>query len=132
MRPALLAGLATIAMLAPTPKANAAELQVSYLVDARALRAMVVVRDVLRFKLYSDASCRTPLHVEKVAALHVAVSPTALRPAAWPERPAGARRAARLDARLLGAPRRSPVYLIVRGPGVIPVGGSCQPQTNGL
>ena len=132
MRPVLLAGLAALAMLVPAVAVDAGELRVSYLVDARALRALVVVRDVLRFELYADASCLTPLHVEQVAALRVAVSPSALRPVAWPERPAGTRRAARLEAVLRGAPPRANPYLVVRGPGVSAIGGACQPQTNAL
>lgn len=132
MRQVLLAGLATLATLAPAAAVDAGELHVSYLVDARALRALVIVRDVLSFELYADASCSTPLHVERVAALRVAVSPSALRPATWPERPAGARRAARLEAVLLEAPARAHTYLVVRGPGVRPIGGTCQPQAPGL
>jgi hypothetical protein len=125
-------GLALLLALAAPQTARAGELDVSYLVDARALRGLAVLHDVLTFELYADASCSTPVHVERVSALRVAVANAQIRPAAHGAMTAGSRRAARIET-TLGPPRvRASNYLIVRGRSVLPVGEACQAQQSGI
>ena len=134
MRHALTASLALaalVALAAPHP-ARAGGLHVSYLVDARALRGLAVLHDVLIFELYADASCSTPVHVERVSALRVAVSDAQVRPAAHGALLARSRRAARIQTTLRPPRARASSYLIVRGRSVLPLGATCQAQHDGI
>ncbi len=134
MRYALAAslGLAALLVLAAPPAARAGDLDVSYLVDARALRGLAVLHDVLTFELYADASCSEPVHVERISALRIAVSYAQIRPAAHGAMMAGSRRVVRLETTLRPRQIRASSYLIVRGRSVLAVGGACQPQRSGI
>lgn len=112
-----------------TASARAGDLDVHYLVDARAIRSLGP-SDVLTFELYRDAACRVPLHVERLAALRVGVSLTEVHPASTHY--AGATRAATLQAVLDLPAGVHRAFLRVRGRAVRPIGGACQPQAVGL
>ena len=116
--------------LASGARAAPPEVAVSYLVDARALRALVS-HDVLTFRLYTDPSCRVPLHREEVAAVQIDVGTTYVRPAST-EWAGGSGRAATLGAVLHPPRAERRVYLVVTGPGVRSVGDPCQLQSLGV
>ena len=111
--------------------ACARELAVSYLVDARALRNLEPVRDILTFELFADRDCSRLLHRQRISALRVDLARMRVAPVAWNQAFAG-RRGARLAAVLRSAPAPKRAYLRVRGPGIRALGASCQAQDAGL
>ncbi len=129
MRP-LAAAIIAALMLSVAPLAQAGELSVNYLVDARALRNMELLHSVLRFELYADPECRVPIHREKIAALAVQVSLISVSPV--DDQAFSRRRAASLQAVLHTAELPAHRYLRVRGPGIRALGPSCQSQLTGV
>ena len=106
--------------------AQGADLPVSYLVNLNALRASAPAGTPLTFALYIDDACTTQVasqvvNVENVNVIEwlIRVTPTGATPAP---------RTARLTATLNGVTAGGNLYLTVTGPGIKPVGGTCQVQ----
>jgi len=106
--------------------AQGADLPVSYLVNPNALRASAPACTPLTFALYLDDACTTEVasqvvNVENVNVIEwlIRVTPTGATPAP---------RTARLTATLNGVTAGGNLYLTVTGPGIKPVGGTCQVQ----
>ena len=106
--------------------AQGADLPVSYLVNLNALRASAPAGTPLTFALYIDDACTTEVasqvvNVENVNVIEclIQVRPTGATPAP---------RTARLTATLNRVTAGGNLYLTVTGPGIQPVGGTCQVQ----
>src|SRR5438552_12115917 len=105
--------------------AQGADLPVSYLVNLTALRASAPAGTPLKFALYIDDACTTEVASQVVTVENVViewliqVTPTGATPAP---------RTARLTATLNGVTAGGNLYLTVTGPGIKPVGGTCQVQ----
>src|SRR5207245_9596178 len=106
--------------------ARGADLPGSYLVYLNALRASAPAGTPLTFALYIVDACTTEVasqvvNVEKVNVIEclIQVRPTGATPAP---------RTARLTATLNGVTAGGNLYLTVTGPGIQPVGGTCQVQ----
>src|SRR5437899_11904636 len=105
--------------------AQGADVPVSYLVNLNALRASAPAGTPLRFALYIDDACTTEVASQVVNVENVViewliqVTPTGATPAP---------RTVRLTATLNGVTAGGNLYLTVTGPGIKPVGGTCQVQ----
>src|SRR5262245_53947721 len=117
--------VATTLLLAPAAL-RAAEVPVTYLVDAKTFGDDAVAGTPLTFTLHTDASCTTPLRtkVVNVENLDLIEKVRLITPKNAPKTPAPAR----LFTTVSGVPVSGNLYLMVTGTGVSPVGGACQPQ----
>lgn len=119
----------TLCTLLATTAVHAAEMQVAYLVDARAFKRDAMAGASLTFALHDGPACghavttaTVPVEdVEVVAALKRLTPRGAAKPAS----------SARLVARLAVGAGPSTAYLRVTGAGIVPVGGDCQLQRAG-
>jgi len=107
--------------------AHAADLKVSYLVDAEALNA-AIAGTPLTFSLFTDASCAgTPAATQVMNAettqlleqLKLMTPKGAIKPP----------KTARMEHVMAGVPVAPLLYLTVSGTGVTPVGAACQVQS---
>ena len=116
---------ATFATLALAASARAADLQTSYTVDDKALKAAVSGTPIT-FALYSDGACTT-----LVDDVTIAVDDIDLIERVKRFKPKGAVKppnTVRLTEVLTGVSTAATLYLEVTGLGITPVGGSCQLQ----
>lgn len=116
---------AALLAVAPTARASAADMQVHYTVDYKALKA-AVSGTVLTFAVYSDSGCTTLVDGSTRAIDDVDLIERVKRftPKGGVKPPATARLVEVLDG--LSSPLT--VYLQVTGTGIVPVGGACQLQ----
>jgi hypothetical protein len=117
----------TIVLTAPLTLA-AAELPVSYLVEAKPFKKNVSAGDQLTFELYSDPNCETLVHSEQVTAgspeLIVEKVITQKVKGQSPAPPKGMRLSTTLTTPDVG----QQVFVQVIGDGITPVGNGCQAQ----
>lgn len=106
--------------------ARAADLPVTYLVDAKTLRTATATTP-LTFILYSDAACSSAVATQNVNAGDVNVIEQLRRLVARPApKPPTT---ARITTMVSGVGIGGNLWLQVTGTGVTPVGGACQAQT---
>jgi hypothetical protein len=122
--------LATALLLLPVG-ARAADLPVSYTVEAKPLKA-AIAGTMLSFELYSDSACTTlvqsvPVAVENVSLLVALKQVTPKNDTKLPN-------TVELRTTLAGVTPASSLYLKVTdgGGAVVPVAGACQAQTAGV
>src|SRR5690349_19931259 len=120
--------LVTVMLLAVPLAANRVDVQVSYMVDLKALKSSAPASTALTFTLYSDNACTTQVAQQTVNVENVNVieSLKLLTPKGAPKPP----QTARLETKLTGVNPPVSTYLTVTGTGVMPVGGSCQLQVS--
>jgi hypothetical protein len=120
---------AVLSALIATPRADAADVRVHYLLDERALRA-VDASSPVQIALFTDASCTAATFAAALALgdvdLLARVATTRLRGA--PK----AAKSADLSHTLRNVPAAAPLYARVTGPGIVPVGSACQIQNGAV
>ncbi len=118
--------LLTLLLITPLT-AYAADVKVSYLVDAKALK-LAIAGTPLTFALFTDAACAgTPAATRIVnAEATQLVEQLKLMVAKGGTKPP---KTARVGHAISGVPVAPIFYLTVTGTGVVPVGGACQLQT---
>jgi hypothetical protein len=117
--------VAIIALGIVPAAAHAADVRVSYLVDATAFKA-AVAGTPLTFSLYSDASCNSLVTSQAVVVESVALA-TAAKGVKVKNGPAPPK-ATRLEQVLTGVTPPTTSYVTVTGTGIVPIGGPCQLQ----
>jgi hypothetical protein len=115
-----------LTLLAAT-SAHAADVRVTYLVDAKALKAGAPAGTALTFELHATGACSAPVastvvSVEDVALLEI-VKPIGVKAGPKPPKPMIEMRHV-----LTGVAPQPTFYLRVTGSGVVPAGGTCQLQ----
>jgi len=106
-------------------------LTVRYQVESRALRRLASPSDQLTFRLFRDRACTVTAYSEQLRVSQVHVSRARIMPV-------GVVTARRSIATLQATLRVTPTvamtsrYLKVRGPGIRPLGGDCQPLGRNL
>jgi len=132
---ALASGQARLLLLAAVTAgaglAGAAEagLPVAYDADLKTLRKQVHLGDPLAFELYDNPACEgEPVFAEVLGAGTPALTIEEVKPVPAKSEKPKPKKIARLRASLDFPVVGSPLYLIVGGVGVQPVGGSCQQQ----
>src|SRR5262245_25086409 len=110
------AGILVSALL--TASSYAADVRVSYLVDAKALKT-AAASTPLTFQLFTDGSCNTPVTSQTVDARNVnlieLITPRKVRGSGKKARPA------RVEHVMRGVAPQPTFYLKITGPGVIAV-----------
>lgn len=120
--------LAALALLTSASLASGANFQVTYRVDAKALKSGTPAGTPLTFQLYSDGGCTTAaggsqvVNVENVALIEQPKL-IKMRGAAKPPSVAEIRYA------MTGVTPQQQLYATVSGAGISPVGGACQLQS---
>jgi hypothetical protein len=112
--------------LAGSAVAHAADVKVSYLVDAKVLKKGAPAGTVLTVTIFADSSCSVPLdsrtmNVESVMLIE-SLKPLAIKGASPGSPPA------RIEFEFTGASPQMQTYATVTGTGVMPIGGACQLQ----
>lgn len=124
-------GAGILGLLLATSSASA-DVLVRYDVESRPLRRHAAPTDQLTFELFGDAACTVPVHQEALRLQQVEVLSSEIVRASQAQQQTARRSVARLHATLRPAVPRRGQYLRVRGPGIRPLGGACQPQDDGL
>lgn len=120
--------LAVLAVVTFTSLASAANFQVNYRVDAKALKSGTPAGTPLTFRLYSDSSCTTAaggsqvVNVENVALIE---QPKLIKVKNGPKPP----QVAAIQYTITGVTPQLQLYATVTGAGITAVGGACQLQT---
>jgi hypothetical protein len=116
----------SLALLSWPTAGRAADVPVSYSVDAKELK-QAVAGTALTFELFSDAACSSSVHQAQVLAEQVSqvVELKLARRKGAPKPP----KTAELRHVLSGVALAGSLYLKVTGTGVVPVGADCQVQT---
>lgn len=119
--------LVLVAVLALAPAAEAADIQVTYRVDAKALKVGTPAGTPLTFQLYSDSACTTAAgaaQVVNVEAVSLIEAPKLIKVKGGPKPPS----VAEINYTMTGIAPQPAFYAKVTGAGVTPVGGACQLQ----
>jgi len=117
---ALMLGLASVA--------GAADIQVSYRVDAKLLKKNTLAGTSLAFQLFTDSTCATSAggpQNANVEAVTLIEQPKLIKVKGGPTPPS----VAEIRYTMTGITPQPAFYATVTGTGITPVGGSCQLQT---
>lgn len=124
MRRSILALLLTV--VATAGVAHAADVRVTYVIDAKALRSGAPAGTALTFELHASAACAAPVATSVVNVEDVTLLATVKAAGVT----AGPKRKQMTEIRhvLTGVAPQAAFYLRVTGDGVVPIGGACQLQ----
>ena len=117
--------IAALAIVAPL-SAFAADLPISYFVEAKPLQAQAPAGTALTFDLFSDNTCTTSVQSTVVNAEDVLIVSKLKQ--STPKGDVKLPLTAELRTTIPGVTTPGNLYLRVTGTGVNPVGGACQPQ----
>lgn len=108
------------------PLASGIDLPASYTVEEAPAKMLAVAGTPLTFELFTDAVCSNPVFVDVEPVENVTL--LSRLKLLKPKGATAPRKTLEIRHTLLGVPAVSPLYLMVTGTGIVPVGGACQPQ----
>ena len=115
-----------VCLLAVTA-ADAADVRVTYLVDAKTLKASAPAGTSLTFALHATSACNAPVATQNIDVEDVTLLAT-VKAAGVKSGPKPPKAIIEMRHTMTGVTPQPAFYLKVTGPGVSPVGGACQLQ----
>lgn len=112
-------------LVATVGPSAAADVRVSYLVEAKPLRRGVSADSTVTVAVHRDRDCTTPVTTQNVIGADLELIEKLRRQSVRGAPPAPETLRITLTLRDLAAP--SPAYVVLSGTGITPVGGACQP-----